>query len=234
MSPRAIKSAERTLKLFELFARRQEALTVGEVARGLEIPPPSASMLLHNLQQLGYLERDRATRAFAPSIRVVLLGSWVCARNDGARSLASRLDAFYEEVGEAVFVGCQNGAFVQIVQHRMAGGNVSIDSGQLYSLTDSAVGRALLALSDDREVLQLVRRCNAEVASQKARVNESGFMDLLGQVRRQGYAETHGEVQTGRAGIAIPVASPIGGRPPSVAPAPSIAWLKSGVTFWRC
>jgi len=38
MSNRSIKSAERTLALFELFACRERPLCVGEIAHGLEIP----------------------------------------------------------------------------------------------------------------------------------------------------------------------------------------------------
>src|SRR5258705_11049422 len=89
---RSIKSAERTLRLFELFSRRQERLTVSDVARGLDIPQPSASMLLTNLAALGYLEYDRFDRSYAPTIRVVLLGSWIGPRLGGRQSLASRLD----------------------------------------------------------------------------------------------------------------------------------------------
>jgi len=92
MTQRSIKSAERTLRLFELFSRRQERLTVGEIARGLAIPQPSASMLLTNLTGLGYLEYDRFDRTYAPTIRVVLLGSWLGPRLGGRQSLASRLD----------------------------------------------------------------------------------------------------------------------------------------------
>ena len=67
MTQRSIKSAERTLRLFELFSRRQQRLPVGEVARGLGIPQPSASMLLSNLAGLGYLEYDRFDRSYAPA-----------------------------------------------------------------------------------------------------------------------------------------------------------------------
>src|ERR1700692_552742 len=120
MTQRSIKSAERTLRLFELFSRRQERLTVGEIARGLAIPQPSASMLLTNLTEMGYLEYDRFDRSYAPTIRVTLLGSWIgprLGRRLAARqSLASRLDDLHHSVDEYIFVGIQNGAHAQIVQ----------------------------------------------------------------------------------------------------------------------
>src|SRR5580698_3728274 len=69
MAARSIKSAERTLALFELFSREQRPFTVGRVSDALDVPQASASMLLRNLADLGYLEYDRKARTFAPSIR---------------------------------------------------------------------------------------------------------------------------------------------------------------------
>ena len=81
MSVRSIKSAERTLALFELFSIRESRLTVSEVARELSIPQPSASMLLRNLADLGYLDYDRLARTYGPTIRVLLLSNWISPCN---------------------------------------------------------------------------------------------------------------------------------------------------------
>ena len=207
MAPRSIKSAERTLRLFELFSRRQDALTVSEVARGLEIPQPSASMLLTNLTAMGYLNYQGATRSYAPTVRVALLGGWVGPQFSGPRSLATWLDDLHARVGEDVYVGIQNDAAAQIVQVR--GDNaLSIDSGQMYSLTCSVIGMALLATKPDSQVVKLVRRCNAEAARDEDRVNEADYMALIAEVRRSGYAINRGYFAEGRTGIGMAILSP--------------------------
>jgi IclR family KDG regulon transcriptional repressor len=226
MTQRSIKSAERTLRLFELFSRCQERLTVSDVARGLDIPQPSASMLLTNLATLGYLEYDRFDRSYAPTIRVALLGSWIGPRLGGRQSLASRLDDLHSSVGEDIFVGIQNGAYAQVVQarstvkwqnlpatrHSPGRGaergthDLSIDSGQMFSLTRTAIGRVLLMSKADADLVRLVRRCNAEAES-RYRVNEVAFMALIEEVRRNGYAVTTGHFAPGRRSIAVPVTS---------------------------
>ena len=98
--PRPIKSAERTLALFELFSREQRPFSVGRVSEALGMPQASASMLLRNLTELGYLEYDRSARTFSPSIRVALLGSWIDRRFSEAGSIGMRLDALQRELGE--------------------------------------------------------------------------------------------------------------------------------------
>jgi IclR family KDG regulon transcriptional repressor len=208
MTQRSIKSAERTLRLFELFARRQERLTVGEIARGLTVPQPSASMLLTNLTEMGYLEYDRFDRSYAPTIRVTLLGSWIGPRLGGRQSLASRLDDLHRSVDEYIFVGIQNGAHAQIVQVERGRDthDLSIDSGQLYSLTCTAIGRVLLMSKPDAELVRLVRRCNAEAES-RHRVDEVAFMKIMEEVRRNGYAVTTGYFAPGRRSIAVSIPS---------------------------
>lgn len=204
MTQRCIKSAERTLRLFELFARRQERLTVTEIERGLAIPQPSASMLLSNLAALGYLDYDRFDRSYAPTVRAALLGGWIGPRLPGPQSLASRLDDLHRSVGEYVFVGIQNGAYAQVVQTKWGSHDLSIDSGQMFSLTCTAIGQVLLASKADTEALRLVRRCNAEEPESRFRVDEVSFMTVLEEVRRNGYAVTTGRLP-GRRSIAVPV-----------------------------
>jgi DNA-binding IclR family transcriptional regulator len=49
MEDRAIKSAERTIALFELFSATEIPMTVSEIANALDIPQSSTTMLLRNL-----------------------------------------------------------------------------------------------------------------------------------------------------------------------------------------
>lgn len=213
---RSIKSAERTLALFELFSHRESPLTVGDVSRGLDIPQPSASMLLSNLTQLGYLEYNRQTRRFAPTIRIVLLGSWISRRFSEAGALAARLEALTSVcTGSTVFAAIQNDAHVQGVLTFDASmpDRLSLSSGGLRTLTCSAAGRALLSLRRDEEIAGWVRRSNAEATDARLRVNEKDFLEIIQQVRQQGYVTTEETAGPDRCGIAVAVPSPLGEMP---------------------
>lgn len=73
----AIKSARRVLEVFEFFASRQEAATVMDVARELGYPQSSTSTLLKSLLKVGYMSYDRHSRRYMPTLRIVLLGTWL-------------------------------------------------------------------------------------------------------------------------------------------------------------
>jgi DNA-binding IclR family transcriptional regulator len=217
MSVRSIKSAERTLALFELFSCQERPLCVGEVAHGLEIPQPSASMLLRNLTQLGYLSYDPLSRRFSPTIRIALLGSWITRRLPAPIvDQMEGLKAIHPQ-GE-VFAAIQNAAAVQCVLlfDDEPAGRFSVTSGRPRTLTCSSAGRALLSLRTDAEVIGWARRCNAEAPDQRLRVNETEFLDTIRQVRAQGYASTVETAGPGRCGIAVALQSPLGGTPIAV------------------
>lgn len=216
MSDRPIKSAERTLAVFELFSQREEGLSVGTVARELGIPQPSTTMLLRNLADLGYLEYDRATRTYNPTIRIMLLGSWISRRFAEAGNIPDRLQELQSYCdGETVYVSAQNGAFMQYIVALEAArpDRLMVTSGMVRSLTCSAAGRVLLSVKPDAEVVGWVRRCNAEAPEDRFRVREADFLDLIREVRERGYATTDGDSTPGHGSCAVPIRAPFGSTP---------------------
>ncbi len=215
MSDRSIKSAERTLAIFELFSVRQETLTVGDVTRCLDIPQPSVSMLLKNLANMGYLEYDATRRRYAPTLRVALLNSWLFDRYKGTAQFVPVLKSLLEELQETVFIGMQNSSTAQyiLVMTPRKRESLLITSGMHRSLTCSAMGRILLSMKDEVELLRWIRRCNAEATDPRFRVREGPYLDLIANDRRNGFAETSGDISAGFGAIAVAVPSPFGGTP---------------------
>jgi DNA-binding IclR family transcriptional regulator len=215
---RSVKSAERTLALFELFSLRQRPLTVGRIASELNMPQASVSMLLTNLRELGYVAYDPVRRTYTPTIRVALLGSWINRRFDEAGSLTARLTELQNRIEETVFLGIQNGPHGQyvLVLYQDKPRSMKILSGALKLMTVSAIGRSLLALKPDQEVLRWLHRCNAEATEPHHRISASAILSIVNEVRRLGYAQTRGDVTPTYGAIAVPIPFALGGAPMSI------------------
>ena len=230
MTERAIKSAERTVALFELFSATETPLTVGEVSTALEMPQSSASMLLRKLVSLGYLDLDRVTRRYKPTLRILLLSSWMTRRFSETGEIAAALDRLHASTGEVVMLSLQNNARMQWILtrgvdrsglqynagDRNADKRIMVRSGLFASLTCSAMGRVILSLKSDHEVCSWVRRANAEAEAPQFRVSESEMLRLLGEVRRRGYAETAGSQLPNMGAFAVAVPSPLDSTPLAV------------------
>ena len=219
---RTIKSAERTLALFEMFSLYQRPLGVGEISKALDAPQPSVSMLVRNLASLGYLEHDRAARTYVPTLRIMLLGSWIHRRFSQEHNLETRLDELVTRLGETVVVGIQNGIHSQYVLAQLPEDphRLEVQSGLLRPITCTAVGRVLLSLKPDEEIEAILRRCNAEVEEDRLRMRPAEFMEMIEAIRAQGYARTGGDMTPGQAVIAISIPGPIGKM--------AMAWASAG------
>lgn len=208
---RNVKSAERTLALFELFSVQQRPLSVGQISDLLKIPQPSVTMLVGNLVRLGYLEHDRPNRRYLPTIRILLLSSWIHQKCSTEHGLEAILMDLSRETGETVLLGLQNSLYCQyvFVQLPSAPDRLEVRSGMLRPITRTAIGKVLLAMKDDAEISAIARRCNAECGD-SLRVNVSEFLASIGEVRANGYASTRGDMTQGASVIAVPFTSPMG------------------------
>ncbi len=211
---RSIKSAERTLALFEYFSLCQTPQTIGQIVRALAIPQPSVTMLVRNLVRMGYLEHNRVERTYLPTIRIMLLGSWLHRQFHLEADLEIHLESLRVACNETVILGIQNSVYCQYVwvqmpdqPHRM-----EIQSGMLRPMTRTALGRVLLSMKSEIEISLLVRRSNAELAPDLA-ISQAEIMRQVEDVRRLGYAESNGEMSPGRSVIAVPLPALVGSVP---------------------
>ena len=216
-SERSVKSAERTLALFELFALRQEPLTIGQISAYLNIPQPSVTMLVRNLVRLGYLEHSKIERKYLPTIRIMLLGSWIHRRFSLENNLEALLDNLRVNCGETVVLGLQNGIYSQYVYTQIADrpDQLEVQSGMLRPLTRTAVGRVLMSMKSDVEIGMLTRGCNAE-SPPHLHVSQTEINEAIRHVRVNGFAETSGDMTPGKSVIAIAIPTPLSNVPMAV------------------
>jgi DNA-binding IclR family transcriptional regulator len=188
MAAKVVKSAERTVALFEFFARVRRPASATEVEDALQIPQSSASMLLWSLVELGYLEYLRDGRKFRPTLRVTLLGDWLKTELP-ADILTERLDELQRVTRETVLVGRRQGSELHYVYTLRPdeGLQFYVQQGARQPLSTSASGRIHLSVLDDQEIRQIIRR-NAVDAG--LRLDEEQILGAIAETRRTGLAET--------------------------------------------
>lgn len=210
-----IKSAERVLSLFEFFARRQKVATITDIARTLEMPQSSTSMLVRNLVELGYLEQDPKRRTYFPTLRIALLSQWMHRRTEIAGPLAHLLDDVRRETDETVILAIRNDIYAQyiLVQDSPDPLRLQVQSGILRPLTCCAPGRIFLAMLCDEDVQRVTRRTNNEVRSERLVTPEAYVLEKVREARAAGYAQTDGDMTPGAGSISMALPIPLGQKP---------------------
>jgi DNA-binding IclR family transcriptional regulator len=200
----AVKSARRTLEVFEFFAEHQAPASEADLVRTLGYPQSSTSALLKSLVDLGYLEYRRDTRLYVPTLRIALLGGWLHDSVFGDTGLVRVVQSVHEQTGGVAALGQQNGVFAQyVLTMRSDGPRVHMRTGPLRPICRSAIGRALLSAKPDSEAVKVLRGANARERDPRQRLTQAELLKALALCRKLGYAHTEATVSPGRAVIAM-------------------------------
>ena len=217
-----VKSADRSLKLFELFAAKQIPLSIADISSSMQIPQSSASMLVKSMVDLGYLEHDVRARTYYPTFRIALLGTWMRRRHKRTGGLPRLASKLAEETGETVILAIRNGIFAQyaMVQFGPDPLRLHVESGVKRPLACAASGWALLSFETDREVDKIIRKTQAEAEQPYWRTTAEQARERIAFIRQNGWVMSEGQTTPGAGSIAmllpaaaarIPISIAVGG-----------------------
>lgn len=209
-----VKSARRVLEILEFFAQGVPTATVMQVANALAFPQSSTSALLSSLATLGYLRFDANERTYSPTLRVMLLGSWLQDELFGQGSLVAVMERLRQRTGHTVMIGLRQGIHVRFILS-LAGRNaegIRYPVGVLRPVCRSAVGKILLSALSDSQVLEIARHANAE-EDPINRVSTRELLEEVAAIRVQGWAATVDYPLPNRATLAMALPE-VKGQPP--------------------
>lgn len=199
-----VKSAQRTLELFEMFALVQKPLSITEIANAMSMPQSSTSELVQSLVSLGYLDHDHETRTFYPTLRIALLSTWIHERSNHAGQLPVLMNTLYEKTGESVSVSMRNGIYTQyVLSQNPTVLNFKLDSSVRKPLACCASGWTLLSRESDVEIGRIIRRTLVETEVDLWRNSARNAEAEIRNYRKRGYAYSSGHSGSNTAGIAV-------------------------------
>ncbi len=187
---RLVKSAVRTIEILEFFAAQQAPAGVTQIAESLGYPQSSTTFLLNTLLDLGYVDYDGTTRQYCASERVILLGLGIFSELTSERGIVPLTMELAERTGCIVLIGTRRGIdveYLRVVQPPSVGLPYNTRARR-RRLTQSALGKTLLATLADQEIGRIVRRINAEAADPEEIIPLSKVMAEIQCVRSRGYA----------------------------------------------
>ncbi len=202
VSEEVIKTARRLFEVLEHFDAVQRPLSLKEIADRFGYPVSSASALLKSVVALGYLDYDRYSRTYMPTMRIVQLGAWVQGALFGEGSITSLVRHLSEATQETVNIATQSDLHMQYIHVVPSAHTIqfNVRPGTLRPLAQSGLGMMLLSARTDDVIERLVRRINIEANDPSRKVNFQDLMRRIRDLRVKGYVVSLNTVTPG-AGI---------------------------------
>lgn len=207
-----VKSADRVLDIFELFAEEQDTLSLTDISRKLGMPTSSAYKLLQNLLSRGYLETDKHGKTFRLGYKLFEIGSKVSRNSDYATEFQHVASRIINGINESVFLSIRNGDKVLYIAEKQSTHPVRFVShlGMQLPLHATAMGKVLLSGLTDEEVTRLYPDNELGKLTEYTLSDRQELLHQLRQIRSDGLAYSSGEAVQGIRCVAAPITNAAG------------------------
>jgi IclR family acetate operon transcriptional repressor len=199
-----VQSLERAFGLLELVAAQRDAMSISQLATASGLAPATLHRLARTLVDLGYLRQEPSRRyALGPRLFLLAESSSTMLNAVAIPHLAHLVDEIGETANLAMLDGDQVVYVAQVPgRHSM---RMFTEVGRRVLPHCTAVGKALLALSADDDVLALLARTGLPRHTPHTLTDPEELLDQLDLVRGRGYAMDEGEQEVGVRCVAVTV-----------------------------
>ncbi|MBY8822635.1 IclR family transcriptional regulator [Sphingomonas colocasiae] len=215
MKRKPVKSASRTFEVLELFRDRRQPLRLNEIYSALGYPQSSTTNLLKSMVIEGYLNYNRATRTYLPTLQVASLGSWLYGHIASGSGYTWLIDELFRLTDETVVLVTQNDLFIQYMMMRVPDHphKRPPNPGEMRLMLDATSGMALMSQMRDREIDKIYRYSNYYELNPDRRITLEDVMRRIRWIRHTGYCYWPEHPVPGIASIAMSLGESIHGIP---------------------
>lgn len=194
-SPDPVKTAARTLDVFEVFAQAKGPLTLTELAARLGSPISSCHALVRTLQARGYVYVLDERKRVYPTKRLFTIAQQLALHDPVLEKIGPVLDALQLASGETVILGKRQGmtiTYLDVLESRHTI-RYAASPGDTKPLHSSAVGKAMLGAIPEPELSRLVKRLPLPAVTPNTIGTASALAEDLRAGQARGWFLTRGE-----------------------------------------
>jgi DNA-binding IclR family transcriptional regulator len=223
-----VKTAARTLDVFEVFAKARVPLTLTELAARLGSPISSCHALVRTLQARGYVYILDARKLVYPTKRLLAVARQIAQNDPILGRIGPVLDTLMQQTGETIILGKRQGdavTYLDVIEGRHTI-RYAASPGDTKPLHSSAIGKAMLGVLTDADLSRLLAKLPLSRVTGNTLTTRDEVMDDIAAGRAHGFFITRGENVPDV--MAISIARTVGDEPYGVAIAGPVGRLEAG------
>lgn len=209
-----VGSLEKGFRVLAAFSDDFPALGVTEIALRTGLDKSAAQRFSNTLHQLGYLEKDAATRRYRPGRRLMEM-SYTYLRHSvlGAAAMPRLIEAgsTYQTTVNLAEREDTTVIYTVRIPHVKAAYSATVP-GRRVPIFCSASGIAMMARMSEEEAHDILERSTMVKRLPTTETDKGKIMKAVAQARRRGFAMTYGQQLPREISIAAPIVD-VRGRP---------------------
>jgi DNA-binding IclR family transcriptional regulator len=202
-----VKTAGRTLDLFEAFARERKPLSLSQIARAIGAPVSSCFGIVRTLEARGYLYEVKARGGFYPTKLLFEHARAISSHDPLVERFVPLLEKLRDQTGETVLMSKRldrQAVYLEVLEspHSI---RYSPKVGEFKPLHASASGKALLGGMPPQDCADLIARMKLSRVTPHSITSRAALEADLQQGRTRGWYLTRGETVADLMAVAVPV-----------------------------
>jgi DNA-binding IclR family transcriptional regulator len=202
---RTTDAVDRVARTLEVLAEAREGVRIADIARALGVHKSTASRLVGTLVGRGLVERTMSG-TYRLGVGLVRYAGVALTGLDTVSQARPELEALSARTSETVNLAVLD-RFDVVYVDQVTGSHAVVTAnwvGLRRPAHASSSGKVLLAFGDEAHVERLLARGLERLTPQTV-TDPARLRDVLGEVRRRGYAATIGELEDQLSTVAAPV-----------------------------
>ena len=203
-----VKSVAKALIILNVLAEHQREMSLGDIAKEMQMAKSTAYGLLATLRDFGYIDQSPLDGKYRLGIRLFEVGNIVANRWDVRQVAAPFIQTLVDELGETVhLVVLDKGEVLYIDKRESSKLSLRIVSqvGTRLPTHCTGVGKVFLANLPIDEVRRIITTKGLTRYTKNTITNLSRLEEELNLVRRQGYAMDNEEIMESLRCVAVPL-----------------------------
>ncbi len=208
------KTVKKALQLLEIFTEEKPYWKLDEISNHTGIPKATVLRLLKTFVELGYLKKitfhqDEMVidgERYGLGIKFLEMGERVAGRLDirqEAFPYMKKLQVQFNEAIQLIAREQHEGIYIEKVESTRPV-RLYTRVGRYAPLYAGACTRAILAFMPDEKIYEIIDKPLKKIASQTPTTKQE-VLDLVAQIRRDGFAYSDSELEEGTASLAVPI-----------------------------
>jgi len=200
---RTIKSVGRACSIIHALTKRHQGLSLGELAKDLQVHRSTALRLLAQLVDAGIAEHDKAAGVYYLGLEAIAMAGSVLGRFEMLRVAEPHLRHLSEVTRQTINYAVRHRNEMLVIEH-IPPPNVFRNFdwlGYRSPLHKGAAGKALLAHLDDAAIASYLEAINASAPT----IDATAFWREVLDIRERGFVVNRGEIDADVFSVGAPI-----------------------------